>query len=311
MLRVLAVLVGWLPWPALEPLGRILGWVCGSLLRIRRAHVEDAMRRAGIPAPSREARAMYASLGRSAFEFLWLARRGEEAVGRVVVDEASAVAWRAAVARGRGVVIAASHTGNWDLAACAMARDIELLVVTKRLSVRGIDAFWQSTRARHGVRLANAAGAMARGRQVLRGRGAVAMMIDQVPTSLGHAVDVEFLGRPALADRAPAALAAASGAPLVVAAARRDGRGGQELHVLQVLTPPARPTRAWIAEATATASRSLEAFVRANPSQWLWMHRRWKRLPSIAVDPPARDATLASPWSKIPSSSPGEASRAG
>jgi KDO2-lipid IV(A) lauroyltransferase len=311
VLRVLAVIVGWLPWAALEPLGRALGWIAGSLLRLRRAHVEGAMRRAGVASPAREARAMYASLGRSAFEFLWLARRGDEALGHVVIDPASVVAWRAARAGGRGVVIAASHTGNWDLAACALARDVALLVVTKRLSARSIDRFWQSTRARRGVRLTGAEGAMARGRAALAEGGAVAMMLDQVPLAGRHAVEVDFLGHPALADRAPAALAAASGAPLVVAAARRDGRGGHTLHVLQVLTPPARPTRAWIAQATASATRALDGFVRESPSQWLWMHRRWKRVPRIGVDRAAREATLASPWSKIPSSLPGEASRAG
>jgi Kdo2-lipid IVA lauroyltransferase/acyltransferase len=311
VLRALAVLVGWLPWAALDPLGRWLGWLAGSLLRIRRAHVEDAMRRAGVASPSRTARAMYASLGRSAFEFLWLARRGDEAVGHVTVDGASAVAWREARAQGRGVVIAASHTGNWDLAACAMARDVALLVVTKRLSARSIDRFWQATRAGRGVSLAGADGAMASGREALARGGAVAMMIDQVPVAARHAVEVDFLGVPALADRAPAALAAAAGAPLVVAAARRDGRGGHELHVLRVITPPPRPTRAWIAEATVSATQALDAFVRANPSQWLWMHRRWKKAPRFAVDRAARGATLASPWSKIPSSLPGEASKAG
>jgi hypothetical protein len=94
--------------------------------------------------------------------------------------------------------------------------------------------------------------------------------------------------------------------------------------VLQVIAPPRRAARAWIAEATASATRALEGFVRAHPSQWLWMHRRWKQADAAAsgqrpravadaagVDRDAREATLASSWSKIRSSSPGEASRAG
>ena len=305
------MLVGALPWRALGLLGAAVGALAGGVLRIRRAHVERAMLAAGVAAPSREARAMYASLGRSALEFLWLARRGEEAVGHVVIDAASAPRWQAARAGGRGVVIAASHTGNWDLAACAMARDVELLVVTKHLSVQSINRFWQSTRANRGVRLTGAQGALARAREVLRRGGAVAMMIDQAPASTRGSVELEFLGRPALADRAPAALAAASGAPLVVAGARFDGEGTHVLHVLEVVEPPsspARPTGAWIAEATVRAARALEDFVRAHPSQWLWMHRRWKR---PGVDQAVRAATLARPWSKIRSSSRGAASRAG
>jgi KDO2-lipid IV(A) lauroyltransferase len=323
LLRVLALLVGLLPWGALAALGRAVGWFAGSVLGVRRAHVESAMSAAGVEAPAREAGAMYESLGRSALEFLWVARRAREFAPHVVMDPSSAAPWRAALEGGRGVVIAASHTGNWDLAACAVAGDVELLVVTKHLSAPSIDRFWQSTRARQGVTLTGAEGALSRGREVLRRGGAVAMMIDQAPSSRRHTVAVEFLGQPALAERAPAALAAAAGAPLVVAAARRSASGQHVLHVLQMIEPRgSQPARAWIAEATVAATRSLEAFVRAHPSQWLWLHRRWKQpepgaasvaaaARSAGVDPAAREATLVPPWSKIRSSSPGEASKAG
>jgi KDO2-lipid IV(A) lauroyltransferase len=294
-LRGLAILVAGLPWRALRLPGALLGWLAGSVLRIRRGHVERAMRAAGLPSPARQARAMYASLGRSAFEFLWLSRRGGDALRHVTVDPASDAIWRAALAEGRGAVLAASHTGNWDLAAVATARDVELLVVTKHLSAPSLDRFWQSTRMRLGVGLTGARGAMASARQVLRRGGAVAMMIDQVPATARHAVGIEFLGRAALADRAPAALAASTGAPLVVVAARACGKGEHVVHVLAVIRPPPRPLRgggtwdAWIAGATVASARALDAFVRAHPSQWLWMHRRWR---AAGVDRGGHEATL-------------------
>ncbi len=330
LLRLLALLVGLLPWGALAVLGRGVGWLAGSVLRIRRAHVESAMGQAGIEAPSREASAMYEALGRSAFEFLWIARRGARSrspgpdlAPHVAIDPASAAPWRAALEGGRGVVVAASHTGNWDLAACAIARDVELLVVTKHLRAPSIDRFWQSTRARQGVTLTGAEGAMARARETLRRGGAVAMMIDQAPSSRRHTVGIEFLGQPALAERAPAALAAVARAPLVVAAARRSASGQHVLHVLQVIEPRgSEPAGAWIARATLSAARALDAFVRAYPSQWLWLHRRWKQpdagarevvagARSAGVDLAGGEATLVRPWSKIRSSSPDEASKAG
>jgi len=166
------------------------------------------MRAAGIVRAEVEARAMYASLGASAVEFLWMAVRGRPALAGVRFDEESRVRWHDALGRGRGVVVAASHTGNWDMAACAVARDVELLVVTKHLRVRWLDRFWQSTRARLGVSLSDAHGAIARSRAVLRRGGVVAMMIDQVPLSPSHASPVAFLGQTAATDRAPAALAA-------------------------------------------------------------------------------------------------------
>jgi KDO2-lipid IV(A) lauroyltransferase len=290
----------------LSALGAVLGWVAGSVLRIRREHVEGAMRTAGIEQPGQAARAMYRSLGVSAVEFLWMAWVGRRALERVRVDEGSIEAWRGARALGKGVVLAATHTGNWDLAACAIARDVELTVVTKHLSVKWLDRLWQRTRAKQGVALVDAAGALGTARDALRRGGAVAMMIDQVPSASRQAVEVDFLGREALADRAPAALAAAAGAPLVVAASRRLPDGTHRLHVLGVHVPPPRPGPAWVASVTVDATRALDAFVRDHPSQWLWLHRRWKRL-----DQGSAAAMLASPCSSTTrSSSPAGPSRA-
>ncbi len=258
---------------------------------------------AGVDRPARRARAMYRALGVSAVEFLWLAMTGRRELERVTVDEGSIGPWRGALSRGRGVVIAASHTGHWDLAACAIARAVELTVVTKHLTVRWLDRLWQKTRASLGVNLVDARGAMAAAREALGRAGAVAMMIDQVPAYGRRVLLVDFLGRPALADRAAAVLSAASGAPLVVAASRRLDGGSHRLYVLDVHFPPARPGRAWIDETTRAATLALDRFVRLHPSQWLWLHRRWRGATG------ASSAMLASSC-QTRSSSPAAPSRA-
>ncbi|WP_394820935.1 lysophospholipid acyltransferase family protein [Pendulispora albinea] len=280
LLAGLGWLIAKLPPAVLRVLGACIGFLAGSLLRIRRAHVEQAMEAGGIRHPRSSARAMYRSLGTSLFEFLWLAGGDAARLDACVrMDERSRRALAEARALGRGIVLAATHTGNWDLAACAMAREGPLLVVTKRLSLRALDHFWQSTRRGYGVRLCEAKGAMNEGRRMLRAGGAVAMMIDQVPVRWQHAVTVSFFGRPAHTDKAPAALAASAGAPLVVAGACRGPEGLHHLCVLDVLFPGEHARRAWIEEATRRSTYALERFVREHPSEWLWLHRRWKRLP--------------------------------
>jgi KDO2-lipid IV(A) lauroyltransferase len=279
---VLSVLVGLLPWSTLRLLGAFVGWIAGSLFRVRRAGVLASMRAAGLEEAEVHAAAMYRSLGVSAAEFLWLgAPRNRESLAKhVSIDPQSRELWRACLSRGRGVVIAGSHTGNWDLAACAIHREVPLLVVTTNLRIRWLDRLWHTTRATHGVSRTGARGAMARSRDALRTGGAVAMVIDQVPVSRRHASWVEFLGRPALVDRAPAALAAGCGAPLVAAAARRDAQGDHVLAILGAWVPPAEAVarRAWVENVTVAATHALDEFVRRYPDQWLWLHRRWKRL---------------------------------
>jgi KDO2-lipid IV(A) lauroyltransferase len=310
-LRVLAALVAALPARATAALGRAVGWFARAVLGYRHRHVVGAMQRAGVVDPEAAARSLYRELGISMVETLVLGASAAP-ITRVRIDAGSRARWEAALGMGRGVVIAGTHTGNWDLAACAVAQTTPLLVVSKRLHVKWLDRYWQRARAARGVRLAYARGALSAARSVMRDGGAVVMMIDQVPALRRHGCDVEFLGGLALTDRSPATLAAVRRAPLVVAAGRRDAAGDHVLHVLDVLVPPAGfgesgragARRAWIEHATAAATAALERFVRMYPDQWLWLHRRWKRL-----DPAAGAARLPGPC-RIPSSSPDGASRA-
>jgi len=91
-LRIVTGGVALLPWRALAPLGALLGWLAGSVLRIRRRAVVSAMTRAGIPEASRAATAMYANLGAGIFELLWLSgsrseRRAQALREHVILDD--------------------------------------------------------------------------------------------------------------------------------------------------------------------------------------------------------------------------------
>ncbi len=194
----------------------------------------------------------------------------------MTVDPESQPLLDTALGPGRGAVLGASHTGNWEIAACAMARTTPLSVLVKPVSVGVLDGFMRQVRARYRVGLLEGEGALVRARdEVLAGR-AVALLVDQVPPREAHGDRLPFLGGAALVDRAPAALAASTGAPFVMTASRRGEDGRHVLHVLSVKWPPARGRGAWVREATREATDELAAFVTRYPDQWLWLHRRWK-----------------------------------
>lgn len=174
--------------------------------------------------------------------------------------------------------MATAHTGNWDLVACALAQQIPLTVVTKRLSVGWLNRCWQGLRRGRGVRLVEAGEAAATAANELAAGHWVAALIDQAPERTRGVVAVPFLGASADVDLAPALLALRARCPLVVAFARRTPNG-HTVEVAGVIDPPRRPERAWAEAAMRQATGWLEAFVLRHPEQWLWMHRRWKRPP--------------------------------
>jgi KDO2-lipid IV(A) lauroyltransferase len=105
-----------------------------------------------------------------------------------------------------------------------------------------------------------------------------------------------FLGEVAYHDLMPALLAARTGSPLLLALGHRKPNGTHEVDIPLVLEPPSKPTRAWLEQATQRMNDALEAFVREHPSQWLWLHRRWKPLPHRTVAP------VAAPESEVAAS---------
>jgi KDO2-lipid IV(A) lauroyltransferase len=282
-LVALARAVALLRWSWLRRAGGLVGALAGSILRIRRAHVEAAIGRAGIADAAAVARRMYASLGAALLEFLWMVGRPSAPLSFVRFTARARQTIDIRMSRGRGVVVATAHTGNWDLVACASASVIPLAVITKKLRVAWLDRFWQRERASRKVELLHGEGTMRDAVRALRSGRSVAMLVDQAPERGSAFVRAPFMGEIASCDLTAAMLAARARVPLVVALGFRNADGSHEVDVPLVLDPPARPSRAWIEEATLRVNEALEAFVRERPSQWLWLHRRWKEAPRRAA----------------------------
>ncbi len=259
-------------WQLAAPLGAAIGWLAGSVIRIRREHVEESLRAAGID--DRVAGAMYRSLGRGLCELGALALSPRRALAKLDLSAAESV-----LSQGQGAVIATAHTGNWDLLGCAAAARWPLTVVTKRLSVGVLDRLWQGLRRGRGVSLVGAGSAARSAARALRRGELVAMMIDQAPERSRGAVRVAFMGQSAWVDLAPALVAMRARVPLVVVFSHRRADGSHASDLAGVIEPPSRPERAWAESAMRQATAWLETHVRRHPAEYLWMHRRWKDAP--------------------------------
>src|SRR5205807_7917448 len=117
-----------------------------------------------------------------------------------------------------------------------------------------------------------AAAALAR----LRRGDSVAMLLDENGGYRG--VFVEFFGRPASTGRLPALLSLETGAPIVVGACvRRPGR--RFLYRLALLEAGRERDAEAVALLTQQIVATLERWVRDDPTQWRWIHWRWKTRP--------------------------------
>jgi len=238
---------------------------------------------------------MYRGLGIALVELLWgrtLPPIDEDVLGHAVDDGP--------------VVLFASHTGNWELAAAAAARFLRargrrLAIVAKPMHTGWVDRRLARLRAQRDVAVIPPAGALAATGRVLAAGDIVAMPIDQVPDRAAHAIRVDFLGAAALIDRAPATVAWRARATVLVIAATAG-----KVRVIDVIPAPSGADRAgpWIDAVSRRATAALEAFVLREPASWMWLHRRWRDLSPLSAQ--------ANPgaW-KTRSSSRAEASAAG
>ena len=114
--------------------------------------------------------------------------------------------------------------------------------------------------------------------QVLRRNEVLAMPVDQNYGGPGR-VFVDFFGRKAATAAGPAAYAVKTGAALLTAFARPDGRGRWKIMVAPVEIDRMIPENDAVFKATQEITARVEAEARAYPGEWSWMHRRWKTVP--------------------------------
>lgn len=89
-------------------------------------------------------------------------------------------------------------------------------------------------------------------------------------------IPVPFFGTPAKSTPVPAMIARRTGARIWLACCVRVGSGSRfEVRVKEVKVPRSNDMAEDIRATTASIQAEFEAFIRANPEQWMWSNRRW------------------------------------
>ena len=173
--------------------------------------------------------------------------------------------------KGKPAILVTGHFGNYEAARASL--------VAQGFAVGGLyRAARNSYFNAHYVRTMEAFGGpvFAQGRRGtagfvrhLRGGGQLVLLFDQ---DVRGVPQIDFLGQPARTATSAADLALRYNALLIPFYATRlpDGLN----FAIELEAPIAHSDAATM---TAALSASLETRVRANPEQWFWIHRRWKK----------------------------------
>jgi Kdo2-lipid IVA lauroyltransferase/acyltransferase len=188
---------------------------------------------------------------------------------------------REAQARGKGVLIATGHLGNWEFSVNAhtLLCGDTMSVVVRPLDNPRIDDFVQRRRQMFGNRITGKKEFVRSLLVALKAGETAAMLVDQ-NNMLDQGVFVDFFGIPARTGTSFAKIAAHTGAAVVPGFALWSE--AEKRYRLKFY--PAVKMTGDIAEDTRRVQAAVERAIREAPDQWLWVHRRWKARPEGEAD---------------------------
>jgi KDO2-lipid IV(A) lauroyltransferase len=273
----MAALLARLPWALQRGLGRGLGRMLHATLRSRRG---IAARNIALCFPEmtpaqREilVRRSFQDLGIGLFEFARAWWGSVEPMRRDLRVE-GLEHLQAARESGRGVIVISGHFTTLEIAARLMC-DYAPLAGMYRPHDQGAME-WAVKRGR--LRYAQAMFTREELRPALKHlkQGRLLWFAPDQDTRRGESVFVPFFGQPAYSLTSTHQLSRLSGAQVIAFAHERRDDGGYTL----TLSPAFEDFPSHDAAAdTARVMASIESMVRRVPSQYLWIHRRFKRQP--------------------------------
>ncbi len=193
---------------------------------------------------------------------------------------------RECLSEGRGVLAFIAHFGNWELISKRLALEIDVPchVVTRRIRDPNVDAFIRKHRAAYGGALSLSSEDDGI-RSILRALARNEIVVLAVDQSAGppEGLPVPFFGRLAGTHAGAARIALRHNRPLLPAFSCRLPCGSHRVRfgpLLDVASDSSLPEEERVVRLTSRLTALVEERIREHPEQWIWMHNRWKGIPS-------------------------------
>jgi len=228
-------------------------------------------------------RSHFGNLGMSVMELLRLPlMAGRYLDSQVTVENADRI--KAALDRGKGIILLAAHFGNWEVGSLAVsAKGYRMSVFAREQKYKRLNNLLNKSREMTGGKVISKGFSVREVIKTLHNNGIVAMIGDQDAGSNG--VFVDFLNRPASTAQGPVVFGLKTGAAILPAFVLR--RAGFGEHVLEIGRPlelvntgdKKKDIRTNLEKITDV----LEDYIKRFPEQWLWSHKRWKSTPQRTI----------------------------
>ncbi|WP_329742039.1 lipid A biosynthesis acyltransferase [Dyella sp. A6] len=277
IIYLLLRLLGRLPLRVLHAVGasfgRLASWRHGRMahtvavnLSITRPGLDQAER-------TRLQRTALAEAGKSVAEIVKIWGGGAEPALALVREVRGGELFDAALASGKGVIIAAPHLGCWELLNYWLCRRTSMAILYRPPHFAALEPLLRRVRGALAPEQVRAEGAGVRTLyKRLAAGGTVGILPDQKPRE-GEGQIAPFFGRPALSMVLLPRLAARTGATVLYAFAERLPRGaGYRIHFLPAPAGLADPD---LEVACTALNRGVEACIERAFAQYQWQYRRF------------------------------------
>ncbi len=196
---------------------------------------------------------------------------------------------------GKGLITATAHYGNFEIMGYMLSLfGFNIYSIARPLDNKFINRYLYDVRRRKGQKIIDKKGASElMSNTTLRG-ATLGFIADQDAGKKG--VFVDFFGRKASTYKSIGLLAISNNVPIVVGYSRRiDNRFYFEMGVNRIIFPEEWADKddplTWV---TAEYTKAIEQFIREDPSQYWWLHRRWKHQPKEKLQENSRQNLPAS-----------------
>lgn len=180
-------------------------------------------------------------------------------------------------AKGKGVLCVSGHCGNWELISLSFKQNLNenVWAIARKQDNPYLEKIVEKMRSGYGNKVIYNKAALRPILSVLKDKGVIGMLTDQAVFAENGAL-INFLGRTAWANKAPAVIAHKTGTPIVPVFGHRSGSTHTLIYLPEFTLGEDRSEQGVNLDIQALAHQ-LEDFICAHPADWYWVHRRWKR----------------------------------